>query len=244
MSWQTLSLHFKQTYEGGYRYLDRCGEFMIAAHERLNCVPGEAKPSGGKMEIPERGVNITFGVADLGVSQELLTEDASYFVNLCRDLAALGNEIFQPKSILRNGFAWKSYWPFPNANDLLSASLKAGQDSQNELAKSVGMVSNHKKLDYFFSSGSKELHVVVQPVTFERVTIPKQNANYRANRVEKSRVDRFNQFAGKVSASLSHALALEVDLMENDPPAKASFEAQFDELRKHNEVLRKQFTVQ
>jgi hypothetical protein len=54
MPWKTLSLHFKQTYDGGYRYLDKCGEFMLAAAEALNVIPGDIKPSGAKMEIPEK----------------------------------------------------------------------------------------------------------------------------------------------------------------------------------------------
>ena len=56
MTWQTFSLHFKQTYEGGYRYLDRCGEFMIEAVERLDFIPGDIKPTGAKLEIPEKGI--------------------------------------------------------------------------------------------------------------------------------------------------------------------------------------------
>lgn len=40
MSWQTLSLHFKQQYDGAFRYLDRCGEFMLAAVDEMNFLPG------------------------------------------------------------------------------------------------------------------------------------------------------------------------------------------------------------
>ena len=57
MSWQTLSFHFKQQYDGAFRYLDRCGEFMLAAVEQMNFLPGDPKPIGAKLEIPERGLS-------------------------------------------------------------------------------------------------------------------------------------------------------------------------------------------
>jgi len=83
MAWQTLSLHFKQTYEGGYRYLDKCGEFMIAASDKLKFIPGDAKPTGAKMEIPEYGVNMACDANSLAVSQELPPEDDEFFVGVC-----------------------------------------------------------------------------------------------------------------------------------------------------------------
>ena len=52
MTWQTFSLHFKQTYEGGYRYLDRCGEFISEAVERLDFIPEDAKPTAAKLRTP------------------------------------------------------------------------------------------------------------------------------------------------------------------------------------------------
>jgi hypothetical protein len=55
MAWETLSLHFKQQYDGAYRYLDRCGEFMLAAVEKMDFMPGDTKPEGAKLEIPENG---------------------------------------------------------------------------------------------------------------------------------------------------------------------------------------------
>src|SRR6266699_6393123 len=108
MAWQTLSLHFKQTYEGGYRYLDKCGEFMLAATDKMNVIPGEPKPTGAKLEIPEEGVNITCDSSNLAIAQELPIGDQSYFINLCVDFAELVATHFQPREIISNGFAWKS----------------------------------------------------------------------------------------------------------------------------------------
>jgi len=241
MAWKTLSLHFKQTYEGGYRYLDKCGEFMAIAEEKLNFLCGDAKPTGAKMEIPEHGVNLVCDATSLALSQELAVETDAYFPTLCKNTAALSQEIFKPKSVIKNGFALKAYWPFPNVQELLVATLKLCGDQQNELGKVLGMVPEQKKLDFTFVSGSKELHVVLQPVTFDRANLSKQNIGHQTNRVEKGRIERRNSFADHITKNfaISHALVMELDLIESEPPAEASLEKNFLELVQKSEHLKK-----
>jgi hypothetical protein len=241
MAWKTLSLHFQQTYEGGYRYLDKCGEFMLAATERMNFIMSEATPAGAKMEIPERGVHATCDTRSLAVVQELPDGDGKYFLGLCKELAELVRSHFDPKSVFRTGLLWKSYTPYTNTSDMLAASLKYGGTFHLDLARTVGMVPENKNLDYFFVSGSKDMHVILQPVTFERLNLPRRNVDERATRDQKSRVDRLNRFAERIGDALSHALVLDVDLMENDPPKESSLDNHFEELRQKTEVIRKLF---
>ena len=241
MAWKSLSLHFKQTYEGGYRYLDKCGEFMLAATDRMRFITSEATPTGAKMEIPEQGVHAGCDSLSLSVAQELPVDDGTYFLDLCKGLGELVMSHFDPKSVLRNGFLWKSYTPYTNPSDMLAASLKHGGAFHEELAKAVGMVPENKNLDYFFVSGSKDLHVVLQPVTFERLNLPRRNVDARATKDQKSRVDRFNEFAERVGDTLSHGLVLAVDLMENDPPKASSLDKHFEELRQKTNLIRKLF---
>ncbi|MBI2925924.1 MAG: hypothetical protein HYY24_09495 [Verrucomicrobia bacterium] len=111
-----------------------------------------------------------------------------------------------------------------------------------ELGKQLGMVPAHKRLDFDFSSGSMDLHVLLHPVTFEKVSVNRHNPNFKASSLQKQRVERLNKFADRFSVHLSHALLLELDLMEVDPPQR-SLKQHFDELKRHTEMLRKQFTV-
>lgn len=230
MAWQTLSLHFKQTYDGAYRYLDRCGEFMIAAIEKMNFMPGEAKPTGAKLEIPEQGLTATVDSLELAVAQEIPGENEKVFLDSCLTLSGLVHAHFTPARVAKNGFAVKSYWAFSSVDALLAASLRLGEPSQEPLAKLLGMVPTHKRLDCTLASGTMGLHVQVHPVTFERVSINRQNASFQATSAQKRRVERSNQFAERMNLRLSHALLLEVDLTELDPPA--------DSLTKHfNDLL-------
>src|SRR5260370_31850940 len=164
----------------------------------MNVITGEPKPTGAKLEIPEEGVNITCDSSNLAIAQELPIGDQSYFINLCVDFAELVATHFQPREIISNGFAWKSYSSYSSVQEMLSASLKLGDDFQTDLGKVLGMIPDHKKLDYTLASGSKEMHVLVEPVTFERLNLPRRNASFRSTKGEKSRVDRLNQFADRI----------------------------------------------
>ncbi len=64
-----------------------------------------------------------------------------FFLKTCVELASLVNEHFQPKRVIRNGFACsKSFWPISNADHLLAISLKFGGNAHSELGKQSGMV--------------------------------------------------------------------------------------------------------
>jgi hypothetical protein len=245
MAWQTLSLHFKQTYDGGYRYLDKCGEFMVDATQKLNFVAGEPKPTGAKMEIPEKGISANCDANNLTIFQEVPDGDLSNFVSICSETSALALKHFEPLSILKNGFALKEYWAFSKSDEMFAAILNLGGNYQGEIAKVVGMVPEYKKLDFWFTSGSKEFHMVVQPTTFEKTLLSKHNVGAQANRLEKSRVDRRNQFAERINKSfvVSHALLLELDLMENNPPSDFSLEKHFAELKQKSDELKKLLIV-
>jgi hypothetical protein len=243
MNWQTLSFHFRQTYDGGYRYLDRCGEFMLDAVSKLDFVPGEAKPIGAKLEIPEKGVYASCDIESLNVSLEVPEGGPEYFVELCTSLAELVETHFKPTGIVRNGFAWKSFWAFSKSEEMLAASLKFNSDYCKEVGKVVGMLRNQQRLDYRFVSGSKDLHVVFEPTTFERVNVTKQSAGFRATKSAKSLIDRRNEFAERVSGFMTHALVLEVDLMEDEPPKDAKLDKHFEELQKMSNQLREFFNL-
>src|SRR4051812_16046064 len=204
VSWQPFSLHFKQVYEDGFRYLDKCGEFMIHAVDDMGFLPGETQVTGAKVEKPELGIKAAVDSADLTVSQEQ-PEGGEEFFAACEGLSALAIELFAPKAIWSNGFAYKTYWAFSSPEAALKASLALVENSQEELAKSFGMVPSHKHLDYFFAAGSSELQVNLQPVTFERVAVAHYNAEFRSSPRRKQQVARLNQRADRIKGGIGHA---------------------------------------
>lgn len=230
MNWETLSLHFKQSFEGGYRYLDRCGEFLLAAEDALKFIPKEPKPSGASMEIPDMGVNASVDTIHLSVTQEFPKDDSGYFIDLCKDLSKLVSEKFEPRAVFRNGFACKSYQAFDDIDAMLSATLQFGGTAHSDLSGIVDMIPEHQKLDYTFASGSKRLHIVMQPVTFDRAGMVTRNAGFQSSKIEKERISRANQFTARAPTTLAHGLVLELDLMEDDPARDADLKQHWEEL--------------
>jgi hypothetical protein len=242
MPWHDLSFHFRQAYEGGYLYLDNCGKFMRAA-EGLNFIPKTAIPSGASMEIPDIGVNADINASYAALSQELPQGEPSAFYELADKVATLYKEHFTPKGVLRNGFSAKAYWQFGDSEEALKATLKIGHESQDDFAKLVEMVPSHKKFEFNFRSGSKLLRVMLEAVNFQRPLIPRRNAELWPNRVERSAVEKFNKFAERAPTGLAHAVVLDVDLIENDPPASSSLDGHFKRLLELRERLKSRFDL-
>ena len=65
MSWESFSLHFKQVFDGGYKYLDSCGSLMLLAEERLGLMTEDVKPSGCKMIIDKKSLSAESDIQSL-----------------------------------------------------------------------------------------------------------------------------------------------------------------------------------
>ena len=230
MPWQPFSFHFKQVYDEGYRYLDRCGEFMIRAMNTLDFIPGDIQVVGAKLEKPEIGIKAAIDSNELSLVQEQPGDGRDFF-EACEAVSALATELFEPRGVWSNGFAYKAYWPFTSPDAALKASLSIGDKYQTELEKAFGMVASHKQLDYHFTAGSYELTVNIQPVTFERVGVVRQNPPFRASPERRKWIERLNKGADRVKAGVGHALMLFLDLIEYEPP-EVSLAKHFDQLLK------------
>ncbi|MGA2176205.1 MAG: hypothetical protein ABSH38_14610 [Verrucomicrobiota bacterium] len=215
---------------------------MLAATEKLDFMPSEAKPTGARLDIPENGISATVDTSELVVAQELPESSGKPFLEICTGLASLANRCFTPTGIVKNGLASKSIWPMSEVEAVLASTLKLGDTIHTDLAKVVGMVPAYKSIDCNFSSGNLELHVVVQAVTFEKVSFNRHTAGFRASASQKRRVERLNKAADRFDDLLHHALMLEVDLIELDPP-KTSLQDHFRELNRYTDALRTRFAL-
>jgi hypothetical protein len=165
------------------------------------------------------------------VSQEQPDGGEEFFL-ACEELSGLATGMFEPRAVWSNGFAYKAYWAFSSPEAALKASLTLVENSQEGLAKSFGMVPSHKHLDYSFASGSSELQVNIQPVTFERVAVAHYNPDFRSSPGRKEQIKRLNQRADRVKGGVAHALMLHLDMVEHEPPPPPGMRRHFDQLMK------------
>lgn len=204
---------------------------MVHAVDELGFLPGETLVTGAKVEKPELGIKAAVDSSDLVVTQEQPDAGEDFF-RACEGLSVLATNLFQPKAVWSNGFAYKTYWAFSSPEAALKASLTLGENCQDELAKSFGMVPSHKHLDYSFAAGSSELQINIQPVTFERVAVAHYNPDFRSSPQRKQQIKRLNQRADRMKGGVAHALMLHLDMVEHEPPPPPGMRRHFDQLVK------------
>lgn len=242
MNWKPFSLHFKQQFEGGYRYLDKCGDFLLAAEQDLGFLLDDATPSGAKISIPEEGISAAADTRKITVFQEFCSDDGQGFLSVCQKLSTLYQEIFAPRTIESTGFASKSVCSFDSAADALKTSLRLGDPFHEQLARMIEMPALEKRLDMHFSAGSSDLHVLLHPLTCQSIPVQQRNEGPRLTKSEMRRIERLNRRTEKVNPRLSHVMMLELDLIEFDPPPN-SLGQHFENLKKKERILRKQFKI-
>ena len=237
MRWEPFSLHFKQIYRGGYKFLDKCGEFVLEAERTLKTMSTETLVTGAKMEIPEDGIQISVNTIELVVFQEMIDDGGERFFNVCESVSKLAVDMFEPVAVERNGFASKKYQRCTKSEEGSEMSLGFDDSSlHDELSKAIGMVPLQRSLDLQFKSGNTLLRCRLHPLTFEKIAVQRHNAGAGATEEQKARANRFNKKADRMDRGFTHALMLEVDLMETNPP-QSSLRHQFEDLLKKETAI-------
>jgi hypothetical protein len=215
------ALFFKQDFVGGYRYLDRCGEFLARAEEEMEMMAGaEQTPSGGTLEKPEFGIKLEFNTLMFRLTQEFPESgDTEIFREHAEYFSGLYHELFLPKKVERNGVAVQCFLPFDAVDVAERASLVGDAEGMATLGVGLGMLPASRTREYRFISGSKSLRVKTHPATFERVQGVLKNVVSRATDRQKQVIARQNTGVKRIlEQSLKHALFVDLDLTEDNPP--------------------------
>lgn len=217
MKWQTHSLRFRQVFLDGFRYLDRCGEFVLAAVDKFELLPAETKPTGASLSLPEEGLRATIDTIALEVVQEQPVDEA-LFLKIVLGLAALSQEKFGPLHVENSLFETKLFFAVRNAADVERYSLRVPGYDQHERAKAFGMNAAHQNIQTEFISGSKRLHIGVVPTTFEKINLQRINPLLASTASQIKRAKRVTAQADRVPKYDPYAIFLEVALSEMEPP--------------------------
>src|SRR5437588_10406202 len=139
MEWQTYTLHFRQLIANGFRYLDHCGEFMLAAIETYDLMPGDVTPTSANFTMPEKGIRAGIDSTHLEVYHETPI-DTGFFLKLSTGLADLARKYFGPFKIDTNLFAIQFLVPMRSEAAAERAMLGLGSSPYaTALAKNLDM---------------------------------------------------------------------------------------------------------
>jgi hypothetical protein len=220
LAWTQFSLHFRQLYEGGYRYLDRCGQFIFTAESELGFIPLETLPTGAKLEIPEDGITAEVDSNEIRILQELPTDGGERFASNCLELTTWANTIFEPRRISRNGIASKWVIPFATEEAAQEATLVLTEGLNPKLAELTNMIPSSVGFSQTFTSGSLEMIVAINVGAYH-FTKRSQTYSHRDSPEKRNNVLRQNMRVNRILGDFNHVLAIDIDLMEYDPPDSA-----------------------
>ncbi|HEY5741609.1 MAG TPA: hypothetical protein VIS99_03630 [Terrimicrobiaceae bacterium] len=238
MSWVDFSRRYHLKLEGGYRYLDSCGAFMIEAEESLDLIPSEdTKPTGARMEKPEQGVIVTLDASQINVQEEMSGSGDEAFVSLALTVGDLALRHVEPRSVAARTFRLSSFLPADTVEQAMSYTVEVNKARLTEWADRIGMSPSHQKLDYVFSSGSLDVNVVLSVTTFENITVQRLATRPRASKWQQKRAERFNLRADNLHVPAHHVVMLEVGISEFDPPSEGG-KALFEQLRKIDRLIK------
>lgn len=231
MNWSNFHRRYQLRFEGGYRYLDCCGAFMLEAEETLDLLPSEGpKPTGARMEKPEQGVVVTLDASQLNIVEELSAQGHDLFLSLAVNVGELAVRHIEPRLVSNRMFRMSSFLPVETLGQALRYTAEVDGQHQLNWSEKIGMSASHKKIDYVFSSGSLDVNVVLSAMTFEAVTIQHLAAGVRASEKQQRRAERFNIRAENLRVPAHHAVMLDVGITEFDPPVEGA-RALFEQLR-------------
>ncbi len=192
--WVVAARFFKQSYEGGYRYLDRCGEFMLLAEEKFNFVPSEeARPTGCAMHLPEIGTEMLLNTVELTLRQsgQGAEKEGSEFYLLLLSLPLEVQKLIAPRAISRNGLAITLFKRL-SEEESFKQIRGAWGDFESNLADKIGMNPEFKNIDFLFTSGSYRVNVKLNPASIRSPATSQQVAQFRDTPAKKEQIKRRN----------------------------------------------------
>jgi hypothetical protein len=236
--WKLLDYTVKYTYLAGYRYLDRCGEFMVRADRDFGFVPKEnATPTGASLICPEKQMECNLNGDFLQVIQHHPKPDNKEIRSVSAEFAELAWDLIQPEAISLFGCAVNSFLPYPTEEAALKASLSLpGADGID-----LDMPACETELKRRFRAGSRDLAIHVRPVSLRQQETAAQLPRFDSTRAQRERLERLNR-ANRLSGGsfAAFGIYLSVDLREYEP-GEIDLANQFRDLLRYQTELEKRF---
>jgi hypothetical protein len=121
-NFKEFQIQFEQALDGGYRFLDRCGEFMSLVRDAFEFMPVSVNPSGCNMEAPESALR-------LQVSTDLIslvctnTKNVDTLLRAANFISEKALNLFEPFAIEHNRLISHSIWQAATVDESFKKSV-------------------------------------------------------------------------------------------------------------------------
>lgn len=240
LNWETYSLRFVQQVADGYRYLDRCGEFICKAMEE-GFLSVETKPTGAHLAVPELSMRALIDATQIELMQEMPV-DPPEFILKCMVLSHLYSELFGPVSVESNWFEAKMFWRMSSEKEAEGTMLRFRGGAPDEVAAALRMPLVSQQLAVTCVSGSQRVQLSLRPGAFETVRVLRYNSSIGASKSQRMRAQRLSTTADRVGNYPAYAIFLEVSAKESEPALDSEGEL-FRSFLRHQEKARDFYKV-
>ena len=170
---EEYQLQFDVAFDGAYRYLDRCGEFMAAARQKFGFVPISVNPMGCNMEAPDMALQLqASGDALLLICTNLkFSSDLFRAADFCLRVSA---DLFDPFSIEHCRLVSRSIWRTATMEQSFVDSLKIFPAAVEDVGDLLQLPPLNQDLSFAYESGSRRLHLRLYPIAFNVTPIERK----------------------------------------------------------------------
>jgi hypothetical protein len=230
---EQYQIQFDQAFDGAYRYLDRCGEFMAKAREEFGFVPLSVNPSGCTMESPDIALQLQASgdAVVLTCTNPKHADNLLAVANFCSETAL---ELFEPFAIEHYRLVSRSVWRTATLEEAFKNSLRITSSSIENFAGLFQMPALNQELLFSFESGSRRVHLRLSPISFN-VTAAERKLpllgtpkGFRDYLIKKERSIQQNP------AQPGYGVGLEIAVLEIEPAPTGSIDKLYQILLDYN----------
>lgn len=234
---EEYQIQFDQNYDGAYRYLDRCGEFMAKARDALGFTTVSATPTGCSMEIPEQGLQLKASIdfLQLACNQPEYSDGLIKAAEFCSEQVV---KLFEPRLIVQNQIVSRSIWRTKTLEESYKLSLGILEEtSLGHFGDILQMTPVNQECFYSFQSGSRRAHVRLQPISINilvaerKLPLPgvsKAYADYLWNKEKSLQTN---------PPRPTYGLGLEVTIIEAEPALEGAIQTLFSSLSAYRKQI-------
>jgi hypothetical protein len=233
--WDEWQLQFEQIYDGAYRYIDRCGEFIASVRQELGFMPSGVNPMVCDMDHPDLGLKLQASSENLTLTS-WKPSDSEDFILAGEAACRKAVELFQPFSVHQNRLTSRSCWFTRTLAESHELSIGFLNRDGAEVAEMIGMTPANHETAWTFQSGTRQVALKMTPIALN-VTVgerrlpapvtPKSVATFLEKKERQLQTMR----------PPSYGLSLEISLIELQPIRSFSLREYFDGVVKYRERI-------
>ena len=234
------TLQFQQVFDGAYRYLDHCGEFMDTVRKELNFMHLGVNPSGCDMESSDSSIRLQASIDNIVLTASE-PDGPKQLVKTADFCCSAARRIFQPFSVEYNRLTLSTHIRTATLEESFRLSLEYLPGVPQDMSKALDLSPYNQDLNFVFQSGSHRIQVHLYPAA---INLPMQERRLPVLGYPKTHGKHLLRREKKLEQAPQqpfYVLNLEISVIENDPVEDSSVQAIYEKVYEYKKRVLKAF---